>query len=552
VLTQVHGVTLAVLLIAGLLQAPAPQRDRTALAAAGGTIRGRVVAAATQQPLHRVRVTLRASDPNAPATVTDTRGLFQLRNVPPGNYTLTAARAGYLTIQYGQRRPRESGRSFDIKAGEVLEGIDLAMYKGGVISGRVIDETGEPTPNVRVEAVEMRYMRGRRVPVAAKITTTNDAGEYRLSGLDPGQYQVRAATTDVWESDDGKNTYVYALTYYPGVTAAERPETVTVAIGQEASGTDLRLVPGPAASVTGMLVGANGEPMAGEVIALDRITRGTGGALVSAGVGGSTKTDAKGAFVFSKLAAGEYMVYTGAQTQRVSLPVLLNPGETRAVTLTPRRATAIAGAIRTDDATPVPFPPARLRIEPIVADADSALPVWGAPRGEPPRADWTFRIAGMNGAYVFRIAGLPDDWALHSVTLGDRDVTDTPLTLAAGAPDVTGLQLVLTHNGATVSGTVTDPAGAAAPDASVILFAEDPARWTLASRYIKVARPDNAGKFRMAGVLPGVYRAAAREAVIDGQWEDPEFLRALIKDAVRVELAARGDETLKLTVGPPR
>ena len=549
-LTQVHGVTIALVLAAGLLQAP--QRDRPAPTQAGGTIRGRVIAAATRQPLHRVRITLRASDPNAPAAVTDTRGVFELRNVPPGTYTLTAARAGYLTIQYGQRRPRESGRSFDIKSGDVIEGIDLAMYKGGVISGRVVDETGEPTPNVRVEAVELRYIRGRRVAVAARITTTNDAGEYRLSGLDPGQYQVRASTTDVWESDDGKNTYVYALTYFPGVTAAERPESVTVAVGQEASGTDLRLVPGPAAGITGMLVGANGEPMAGEVVNLDRVTRGTAGALVSAGFGGSTKTDAKGAFAIPKLAAGEYMVYTGAQTDRVSMQVLLNPGETRAVTLTPRRATAIAGAIRTDDGTPVPFPPARLRIEPIVADAESALPVWGAPRGEAPRADWTFRIAGVNGAYLFRLTGLPDDWALQAVTVGDRDVTDTPLTVATGAPDVTGLQLVLTHSGAIVSGTVADAAGAPAPDASVILFAEEPGRWTLASRYIKVARPDNAGKFRIAGVLPGVYRVAAREAVTDGQWEDPEFLQALLKDAVRVELAARADETLKLTVGPPR
>src|SRR6185436_14114187 len=109
-------------------------------------------------------------------------------------------------IQYGQRRPRESGRTFDIKADDVLTGIDLAMYKGGVISGRITDEANEPAPNVRVEAVEMRFMRGRRVPVAAKIATTNDAGEYRLSGLDPGQFQVRASSTDVWESDDGKNT----------------------------------------------------------------------------------------------------------------------------------------------------------------------------------------------------------------------------------------------------------------------------------------------------------------------------------------------------------
>ena len=40
--------------------------------------------------------------------------------------------------------------------------------------------------------------------------------------------------------------------------------------------------------------------------------------------------------------------------------------------------------------------------------------------------------------------------------------------------------------------------------------------------------------------------------MIDGQWEDPEFLQALMRDAVRIELAEGASETVKLTPGPPR
>src|SRR3954467_3390487 len=79
----------------------------------GGTIRGRVIAAATRQPLHRVRITLRTPDPASPSPVPATPGPFELTNIPPGAYTLSASRGGYLPIQYGQRRPRESGRTFD-------------------------------------------------------------------------------------------------------------------------------------------------------------------------------------------------------------------------------------------------------------------------------------------------------------------------------------------------------------------------------------------------------------------------------------------------------
>src|SRR5436189_1258571 len=185
---------------------PPPARDTAARPdAAAAVIRGRVTAAATGQPLHRVRVTLNTQTPNPPSAVTDTRGLFEITGVPPGSYSLSAARAGYLSVQYGQRRPREPGRTIQVKSGDAIGGIDLALVKGGVLSGRITDETGDPFPGARVEAIDLRYVRGQRVPLAARVTFTNDAGEYRLSGLESGSYQVRASSTDVWESDDGKN-----------------------------------------------------------------------------------------------------------------------------------------------------------------------------------------------------------------------------------------------------------------------------------------------------------------------------------------------------------
>jgi len=135
---------------------------------------------------------------------------------------------------------------------------------------------------------------------------------------------------------------------------------------------------------------------------------------------------------------------------------------------------------------------------------------------------------------------------------GDRDLTDTPLTIARGAPEVRGLQVVISSKGAKVSGEVVDLQGRPAPDATVIVFAEDRARWTLSSRFIKAVRPDNAGRFSVGGLPPGTYRAIAREAVVAGQWEDAEFLSGLVKDAARVALAEGASETVKLVTGPPR
>src|SRR5688572_24986899 len=80
-----------------------PRRDAAPGRAAPATVRGRVTSADIRQSLHRVRITLDGAGQNAPTSVTDTRGQFELTNVPAGSYTITATRAGYLTLQYGQR-----------------------------------------------------------------------------------------------------------------------------------------------------------------------------------------------------------------------------------------------------------------------------------------------------------------------------------------------------------------------------------------------------------------------------------------------------------------
>ena len=136
---------------------------------------------------------------------------------------------------------------------------------------------------------------------------------------------------------------------------------------------------------------------------------------------------------------------------------------------------------------------------------------------------------------------------LKAVTLGGRDITDQPLTLIRGAPDVDGLQIAISRKGAKVSGEITDAGGAPAPDVTVIVFAENPAQWGVGSRFVRATRPDDTGRFSIAGLPAAAYRVAVRTVIADGQWEDREFLLELMKDAVRVELAESGAEAIKLT-----
>lgn len=227
------------------LAQPARPRDAAPRAAAAGTavIRGRVTAAAAGQPLHRVRVTLNGALPNPLTAVTDTRGVFEVSDVPAGSYSITAARAGYLTIQYGQRRPKESGRTIDVRDEQTVTDIDFALPRASTLAGRIVDELGDPAAGVRVEAMDVRYLRGRRQPVQAGAATTNDIGQFRIGGLEPGMYYLRASTIETWESDDGKEAYAYAQTFYPGMSALEETRAVSLSLGQQLGGLDFPLAP---------------------------------------------------------------------------------------------------------------------------------------------------------------------------------------------------------------------------------------------------------------------------------------------------------------------
>jgi protocatechuate 3,4-dioxygenase beta subunit len=548
-----RGGLLVVFIFSLAFSQPQQPRDVSKAVAASGTVRGRITSAGSGQPLHRVRVTLNGAVQNAPFAVSDTRGEFEITEVPPGTYTLTATRAGYLSIQYGQKRPRELGRTIEVPPGGTVEHIDIPLPRGSVLAGRITDDAGDPAPGVRVEALEYRYIRGHRVLVPARLTTTNDIGEYRLSGLEPGAFRLRASSAEVWESDDGKATYVFAMTYFPGVTGTDVPQSINLEIGQEVGGLDFRLVPGRAASITGIVEDASGQPMRDQTVYLSTIMRTIGGRILGSGQGAPpVKTDGNGGFTFSKLAPGEYLVGTGNDQERVSVNVSLGDGDVQRVSLTPRRAPELTGAVTTDEGTPPPFLASRIRLAPIPADPQRVLPRWGESSGVLVRGDWTFKITDVDEPQLFRVTGLPDDWMLKTVRIGERDITDTPFGVPAGAPDVTGMEIVLSRKVALVTGEAKTQDGVPAHDATVIIFAENSALWGPGSRFVRATRPDDRGRFSIVGLAPGRYRITAVPLVTEGQWEDPAFLQTLERTSLRVELSEGIVETVNLTAGATR
>ena len=141
----------------------APARDTTVPEKKGtGVIRGKITNT-EGRPLRRVQLRLSGESISEGRTAsTNGLGKFEIRELPAGRFTLTASRAGYLPMAFGQTRIGEPGRPIELADDQKLENSDIVLPHTALISGHVLDEAGEPLAGATVLTMQMRYFNGRR------------------------------------------------------------------------------------------------------------------------------------------------------------------------------------------------------------------------------------------------------------------------------------------------------------------------------------------------------------------------------------------------------
>jgi protocatechuate 3,4-dioxygenase beta subunit len=545
-----------------------PPRD-TAQKPQTGTakIRGRVLAAVTNAPLRRVQLSLASPDmPQGRITTTDAEGRYEFRNLPASRFSLSASKPGYVSLQYGQRRPYEAGTPVALREGETITSIDFALPRGAVITGRLLDEFGEPMARAEVEAQRSLYTPdGQRRFSTTASDTTDDRGEFRLYGLMPGEYVVRGSvrTFQPFEPINPDDLpQGYPGTFYPGTLNVAEAVPVTLGIGEEAN-VQFGLIAARLLRISGTIRDSQGRPLYPAQVGV-MPPLGPGMIFFSSGPS-FVSTNPDGSFTIRDVAPGEYIVEVRPQpaggrpsvSESASMPITVAAADVAGLTITTSRGAVVSGKVVWEGTSPRMGTGQSLnRPEVTASPADGGLPpsFFGVTDPDADGSiddDGSFRLGGVAGRVLFDVSASPA-WDVKSVMFEGRNITEVPFDVT-GRPSIDGVQITLTDKLTTVSGHVTDSRGAAVTSYLVVILPAEERTSTIGwYRYIRSTRSDINGRFETRGMPPGRYVATAVESLESGRQFVPAVQAQLRKGAREFSLKEGESLTLdlRLTAAP--
>jgi hypothetical protein len=508
-----------------------PPRDsvQSSQSASGtGRITGLVVAVDNGAPVKRARIQLSgAAFATARATATpgdgvasltlsggpvtrmqleaecDPTGHFEFTGVPAGRYSLyAAAQAGFVNSSRTE--------TLELKDG-ATETVLIRLERTAVISGRIVDEYGDPVVRAQVRALRRSPFGGP--PAMSASAMTDDLGQYRLFDLRPGLYQVSALSSNVplGGTQNARPRSGLVPTYYPGVASADLAGTIPVKAAQEVPAS-FSLVRATLGCVRGTAVDSTGGSLG----------RAGGGSTVSlqprsaqeVGITRGVQVQPDSAFSICDVPPGDYYLVTNSYrnagptagatpiNEGAYMPVSVTGDELRADIQTNVGAT-ISGRIVVEGAT-APASLTAAQGGPAGGVAGSS----GTP-GSPSRGsvmirsaggtylanarpaavqdDGTFELTGVRGQVLLTASLNGQAATLKAVLRGMEDITTTPIELW-GTERIGDVTIVLTRDTGKLQGMVTNGRGDPAPDAVVLLFPDDPKRCMNGSPFVRQGR----------------------------------------------------------------
>ncbi len=505
-------------------------------------ISGTVVDGITGVPLSKTEI--RTEGDGKLLTTSDAKGAFTLADVPAGHYVLIGHRNGYL-----DGKPA----AVTVEAGQNIKDLVYRLTPFGVIGGTVRDQDGEALTDVDVTAFRFSYQGGHRLLGGSDSVKTDDLGQFRITGLEPGRYFVvaRPSHREAFRYDQPSSTAkpreVMIPVLYPGVPDPASASRVPVEAGARVTGIDIVIPRRAVVRVTGHLTAPPGTTQ--PYVMLNPAESEDDDSMdlsLQANMGKN------GDFVFPAVPSGSYVVKAAAQFPakpstevfelinnklegRVPLHVGDSPVQGVQIAIVP--GTEVIGQIRADGEPATKF--TGVNIEFNVGRRETMIPKV--------QDDQTFHTTLTPGRYFLEpwFSG-KQAYYLRSVRAEGRDVTDEGLDVTG--PGKLTLEVIVSKDGGQMEGVVSDKDGVTVPGATVLLVPEP--RKRIRSDLFIHTQADQNGVYRMRAIPPGNYKLLAWKDVEDGIWFDPDFLRNYEAKGEAISVEAGGKMSNVLTVLP--
>lgn len=510
-----------------------------------GVVSGTVIDTASGDPVRKATVTITwQGTPRAWATTrTDSDGQFRFEGLPPGKYDLRAMKAGIGTAAYGADSSRDLGELVTLADGETRAGLKLRFLHFGSVSGRVVDSDGDPLPRVNVQLLRQGRNHGAPVLVNQQAALTDDHGDYRISGINPGEYFARALPQPGAQPGmgpvralNGALRTVLLGAFFGDTRQEKDARPIRIRGGEILTSMDFHLTSTEVARIHGNVSGVprsfetppitRGPRMSkpGEFVNIRIIPLDPFGQQQSFGVGASA---ADPQFSLASLTPGRYRVQASinaAGQQLTGVQVVdLQPGDNQ-VELALAPALEIKGQVRIEGPDAPQFGGVRVALIPVGTRGQNIT------AGPDAAGHLTFRQV-LPGEWDVDIVGnAPRGTYIRSVHWGDKDVLFTPFEITASD---TQLTVVLSTATAKIEGEVD--AGGADPSRAGIVLAPLGKTHDF-SRFYYGAPSDDHGKFKIGDIAPGKYRIFAIEKMAVASFRNPEAADRLEPLGQEIEL----------------
>lgn len=506
------------------------------------TVEGTVVDARTQAGIPGVQVAAMVAvgggdnvRSSGMGGFTDSNGKFRLTRLKPGQYFLSAVKVDFVPMH---RRPLllpvlEEGRE--------LKGMRVELLPLATLSGRVVDENGDPVPGATVELMARVTKRGRKSLVSrGGSASTDDRGIFLIHRAEPGQYLVSAFPTEsrnVIYPLRGGGVSGYVRTFLPGVSDPEQAQWLEVTPGSEQSGLEIQLRREPVYRVRGQLLDERGTAVPRFVVNVQ-----TESGIVPL----PSRSFLNGQFEIEGLRPGSYSlmaraVNLGNNGPSVRMALNLGSGDIDNLQIRLSSGTRLQGTATLEGAGEMKADWRRVEVSAMLLDPVGP----GDASRARPDSDGLFALElASSGSAWFKVTGLPAPGVyLAEIRSGPENLLGRAVDLSAG---LTGpLRLVFRTGSARLGGQVEEVGGRSAKAGiTVVAFEADALRRNFTPAFSTSVRAD--GSFDLTELPPSdylVYATSDEELSFDREAQPPEDLE---QRATKVRLTAGGAQSVRL------